>query len=97
MNMEAIFAVMSTTEAVVKIRPEKKKSGLYGIPYRPEGINWTRNKALTKINLNCFYLFFVFVFFCVKVFTCEVPVDGRKKKKRKASVCCNGRKLFFMK
>ena len=25
MNMEAIFAVMSTTEAVVKIRPEKKK------------------------------------------------------------------------
>ena len=24
MNMEAIFAVMSTTEAVVKIRPEKK-------------------------------------------------------------------------
>ena len=87
MNMEAIFAVMSTTEAVVKIRPEKKKSGLYGIPYRPEGINWTRNKALTKINLNCFYLFFVFVFFCVKVFTCEVPVDGRKKK-RKGKVLC---------
>ena len=82
----------------MKIRPEKKNSGLYGIPYRPEGINWTRNKALTKINLNCFYLFFVFVFFCVKVFTCEVPVDGRrKKKKRKAAVCCNGRKLFFMK
>ena len=70
----------------MKIRPEKKNSGLYGIPYRPEGINWTRNKALTKINLNCFYLFFVFLFlffFCVKVFTCEVPVDGRKKRKGK--------------
>ena len=63
MNMEAIFAVMSTTEAVVKIRPEKKNSGLYGIPYRPEGINWTRNKALTKINLNCFYLFSL----CIKI------------------------------
>ena len=75
MNMEAIFAVMSTTEAVVKIRPEKKNSGLYGIPYRPEGINRTRNKALKKINLNCFYCFFLFVFFCVKVFTPEVPVD----------------------
>ena len=61
--MEAIFAVMSTTEAVVKIRPEKKNSGLYGIPYRPEGINWTRNKALTKINLNCFYLFSL----CIKI------------------------------
>ena len=74
--MEAIFAVMSTTEAVVKIRPEKKNSGLYGIPYRPEGINWTRNKALKKINLNCFYcFFFVCFFFCVKVFTPEVPVD----------------------
>ena len=71
MNMEAIFAVMSTTEAVVKIRPEKKNSSLYRIPYRPEGINWTRDKALTKINLNCFYLFFcffVFVFFLCKSF-----------------------------
>ena len=27
---EAIFAVMNTTQAVVKIRPEKK-TGLYGI------------------------------------------------------------------
>ena len=68
MNMEAIFAVMSTTEAIVKIRPEKKNSGLYGIPYRPEGINRTRNKALKKINLNCFYCFFLFVFFLCKSF-----------------------------
>ena len=60
--MEAIFAVMSITEAVVKIRPEKKNSGLYGIPYRPEGIDRTRNKALIKINLNCFYSFFIFCF-----------------------------------
>ena len=30
MNMKAIFAVMTTTEAVVKVRPEKN-SGHYGI------------------------------------------------------------------
>ena len=30
-NMKAIFAVMSTTLTVVKIRPEKKNLGLYGI------------------------------------------------------------------
>ena len=30
MNMKAIYAVMNTSEAVVKIRPEKN-SGLYGI------------------------------------------------------------------
>ena len=29
--MKAIFAVMNTTWAVMKIRPEKKNSGLYGI------------------------------------------------------------------
>ena len=60
MNMEAIFAVMSTTEAVVKIRPEKKNSGLYGIPYRPEGINWTRNK---KDKFELFFTVFCFCFF----------------------------------
>ena len=32
MNMEAIFAVMSTTEAVVKIRPEKKNQACTGSP-----------------------------------------------------------------
>ena len=42
-NMKAIFAVMNTSWAVVKIRPEKKKnSGLYSIwvqiSYRPEKI-----------------------------------------------------------
>ena len=31
MNMKAIFAVMSTTLTVGKIRPEKKNSGMYGI------------------------------------------------------------------
>ena len=30
MNLKAIFALMNTTQAVVKIRPEKN-SGLYGI------------------------------------------------------------------
>ena len=30
-NMKAIFAVMNTNWAVVKIMPKKKKSGLYGI------------------------------------------------------------------
>ena len=29
-NLKAIFALMNTTQAVVKIRPEKN-SGLYGI------------------------------------------------------------------
>ena len=67
----------------MKIRPEKKNSGLYGIPYRPEGINWTKNKALTKINLNCFYRFFVF--FVLKFSLVKCLLMGEKKEKES---CC---------
>ena len=52
----------------------------------PTGLKGSIGPEIKKINLNCFLLFFVFVFFfCVKVFTCEVPVDVKKKEKER---CC---------
>ena len=52
MNMKAIFAVMNTTQAVVKTRPEKN-SGLYVI--------WTRPYSF--ISLQFTYMIFIYLYF----------------------------------
>ena len=40
-----------------------------------EGIDQAGSKALTMINLDCFYLCYCCLFFGVKVFTRKLPVN----------------------
>ena len=56
-KIEAILAVMNTTQLVVKLRPEKN-SGPYEI--------WTHDLWNTDATVLFFILFFLFVHFCDK-------------------------------
>ena len=65
MNMKAIFAVMNTTQAVVKIRP-KKNLGLYVI-WTYDQYNDQENLVLDQLIIPKLIFFFILITYLVDI------------------------------